>query len=131
MRTTVAGLVFALLYGAGMRLYFYLRAGGDSHRWHLPVVAVAGLLGGLGFYLAQQIRSPHPPGLLDIPAFVIMAVAAASVAAILETFYVLRARLPPHHRRAHASGSAGTHGRQSSRRLPAAPSGPSGDEADN
>jgi Na+/proline symporter len=93
IRTAIAALVFAVLYGTGIRLYAYLRAGRDTHRWQVLAVAVASAMGGMGFYAAQQVRSPRPPTLLDIPAFVIMAVAAGVIPAILETTRVLQVRL--------------------------------------
>jgi hypothetical protein len=48
---------------------------------------------GQAFYAAQQVKSPRPPTLLDIPAFVIMAAAAGAIPAILETTRILQVRL--------------------------------------
>jgi hypothetical protein len=93
LRAAIAGLTFAALYGVAIRLYFYLRASRETHRWHLSAVAAAGLVGGAAFYVAQQIQTPHAPGVLDAAAFVIMAVAAAAVPAILETVHVVQARI--------------------------------------
>ena len=93
LRTAAAGLAFALLYGIAIRLYLYLRVRRDTHRWHISAVALAASLGGLAFYAAQQIKQPHAPTWLDLVAFLIMAVAAGAIPAILETVHVLRARL--------------------------------------
>jgi len=93
IRTAIAAIVFALLYGAGIRIYTYLRARRDADKWQSLAVAAASLVGGAGFYVAQQVKSPRPPALLDIPAFAIMAVAAGAIPAILETTRVLQIRL--------------------------------------
>jgi hypothetical protein len=93
LRTVAAGLAFALLYGIAIRLYLYLRVRRDTHRWHIPAVALAAGLGGLAFYAAQQIKQPRVPTWLDLVALLIMAVAAGTIPAILETVHVIRARL--------------------------------------
>jgi hypothetical protein len=93
LRTLAAGLTFALLYGIAIRLYFYLRLRRDAHRWYVSAVALAASLGGLAFYVAQQIKTPHAPTWLDLVAFLIMAVAAGAIPMILETVHVIRARL--------------------------------------
>jgi hypothetical protein len=93
LRTIAAGLTFALFYGIAIRLYLYLRVRRDAHRWHVSAVALAASLGGLAFYAAQKIRQPHVPTWLDLVAFLIMAVAAGAIPAILESVHVIRARL--------------------------------------
>jgi hypothetical protein len=93
LRTVAAALTFAFLYGIAMGLYWHLRVRRDSHRWHIPAVAIASGLGGLAFYAAQQIRDPHVPTGRDLAAFLIMAVAAGAIPAMLETVTVVRARL--------------------------------------
>jgi hypothetical protein len=92
MRTLLAGITFVLLYGVAIRLYLLLRARRDAGRWHAPAVLLAGALGGLAFYLTVQIKAPYAPRLLDIPAFLIMAAAAAAIPVILELATVVRAR---------------------------------------
>ena len=93
LRTVVAWLTFTLVYGIAIRLYLYLRVRRDSHRWHGSAVALASALGGFAFYLAQQIKQPHAPSWRDLLAFLIMAVAAGAIPAILETVHVVQARL--------------------------------------
>jgi len=93
LRNAVASLLFVLLYGAAIRVYFYLRLRRDDHAWHPWAVALAAGIGGVAFYVAQQIRQPHAPTWRDLVAFSIMAVAAGAIPAILETVQVIRARL--------------------------------------
>jgi drug/metabolite transporter (DMT)-like permease len=92
MRTVLAGVLFAAVYGVALRWYRYLRVRRPSERWHLGAVARAALLGGAGFYAAQQVRVPHVPGWWDLAAFAIMAVAAASIPVLLEIASVVAAR---------------------------------------
>lgn len=93
MRTVLAGITFSILYGVAIRLYLYQRARRDADRWHAPAVILAGCLGGVAFYLSLQIKTPYVPRLLDVPAFLIMAMAAAAIPVILELRVVARARM--------------------------------------
>jgi ribosomal protein S18 acetylase RimI-like enzyme len=93
LATLLAGIVFVVVYGVAIRGYLLLRARRDADRWHWGAVAAAGLVGGLAFYLAQQVRMPHRPSLLDLAAFAIMAVAAAAIPTLLELRCVVAARL--------------------------------------
>jgi hypothetical protein len=92
MRTILAGITFTILYGIAVRLYVYRRVRRDADRWHVPAVMKSGLLGGLAFYLSSQIKSPYVPRLLDIPAFLILAIAATAIPVIIELKVVLQAR---------------------------------------
>jgi hypothetical protein len=89
----LANLLFVLLYAVAIRVYLSRRAHREAHRWHFSAVAVAGAIGGAGFYLAQQLRDPYVPRWLDLPAFLILAVAAASIPLILDVSLVVRAHL--------------------------------------
>jgi hypothetical protein len=91
--TILAGAIFAILYGIAVRLYLFLRAQRDSTRWHPAAVLWSTLLGGAAFYVAQQIRMPHAPSLLDLAAFLIMCLGASAIPGLLELSVVLRSRL--------------------------------------
>lgn len=93
MRTFVAGLVLALIYGAAVRVFILLRARRESSQWHWSAVGASSLLGGIGLYAAQQIRMPHPPAWRDLPAFAILCLAASSIPLLLELGVVVPARL--------------------------------------
>lgn len=90
--TVLAGLLFAVVYGVALRLYQYLRVRRASHRWSPEAVVAAASLGGAGLYAAQQLRDPHVPRWLDLPAFLIMVVAAAAIPVMFEVSSVLAAR---------------------------------------
>ena len=92
IRTALAGVLFAVVYGIALRLYQVLRARRASERWHGSAVAWSALLGGAAFYAAQQVRSPHVPGWLDVPAFLILAIAAAAIPLLFELVTVVAAR---------------------------------------
>ena len=92
-RTIFAGLVFAVLYGIAVRVFVLLRARRESTRWHLPAIALASTVGGIGFYIAQQVRSPHSPTWLDLPAFAIMCFAASAIPLLFELAVVIPSRL--------------------------------------
>lgn len=92
IRNLLAGLLLAAIYGVALRLYLAVRLGRPAERWHWPAVAYAALLGGAAMYAAQKIRAPRAPEWLDVPAFLIMAVAAAAIPAILEVSSVATAR---------------------------------------
>lgn len=93
MSNVLANVVFVVLYAIALRVYAHLRARRETHRWHLGAVAAAGAIGGAGFYLAQQLRDPYVPRWLDLPAFAILTVAAASIPLLLDAALVVRARL--------------------------------------
>lgn len=92
-RTTLATLLFGLLYGLTLRLYRRMRVARDNRRWHPGALLLAAFLGGVAFYSAQQLRAPRAPTWLDVPAFAILMIAAGTIPGLLELATVLGARM--------------------------------------
>ena len=104
-----AGFVFAALYAVAVRGYLHARALRDADRWHWGAVCSSGLLGGVAFYVSLHLRNPQTPSLLDLPAFLILCLAASSVPALMEVGVVVRARLLKQAEIKAANGSGGEH----------------------
>jgi drug/metabolite transporter (DMT)-like permease len=85
MQELVARLAFVAAFGLAVGLYGRLRRRYPRKEWQWGPIVVAAVMGGLAFYLSQQIARPHVPGLIDLPAFLIMVVAAGTMFVVFET----------------------------------------------
>lgn len=84
MREMIARLVFVAAFALAVGAYSRLRKRYPRREWQWWPIVLAALVGGGAFYLSQQIARPHMPGLLDLPAILIMVVAAGTMFVVFE-----------------------------------------------
>jgi hypothetical protein len=88
MRELIARLVFVAAFAVAVGAYGRLRKRYPRREWQWWPIVLSALVGGGAFYLSQQIARPHAPGLLDLPAFLIMVVAAGTMFVVFEAAVV-------------------------------------------
>ncbi|HEX7880500.1 MAG TPA: hypothetical protein VF720_13885 [Candidatus Eisenbacteria bacterium] len=88
MTELIARLVFVAAFAVAVGAYGRLRRRYPRREWQWWPIVLAALVGGAAFYASQQIARPHLPGLLDLPAFLIMVVAAGTMFVVFEAAVV-------------------------------------------